>query len=758
MNVPQTILTSLQSPSSEFDKDAFVDMFHENMSVDLISENGLLQQDLKGGEVGNEKDLETRRIQFRSCIRVRPLLLSDIEISRHTPMKSKRKKVPTTTEITDYDTEKFLNSEDTIFEERETLNSEANVLILKKNPNKEGRKSLTDGKILEDIFPFDTILNQESNQAKVYEQVAKPMVDDVLDTKSGCRHHVLLSFGISNSGKTHTLIGNNYVPSPKNGKELGASPKRQRKGTPLRGNKGGEWNIHENDGILPRIIHQVLMKSNENCSTNSGQISSLKMSIVHIYKDRIIDLLSKEKKLKHGAHLDDGTTNKNIRMKYNSKTQSFIPSTEPFLIECLCFEDAVNQLKTALQGITVKQTRLNTNGSSRGHTIVTLVFPGDRKITIVDMAGIERVKKSHVIGSALKESIAINENVTAVLNLLRTLKDNNNKNNASNMEEKENESILRNSNLFMHGQKTNKKGTAKHPPHNIVPYRQCALTMMMQPIFSGIETELLPNCISNMEKETHSMNTIVTMLVSVHPGTNDYAEKRALLKQIHTLRGLSVPIATPLPPSEILASAKSTDLESLYPPSPCSTAANQNGGENKTRNESPYWKRVTKKSPLRRIKKRLISTPPKSSAETSKMKHEISSLQNENSMLAHKCSELERRCLHLMEENKDREIKLIAKNKFSSEERYDKKKKQSHVLLPILLEDHINVVRKCNEAYETKMTGGGSSKGDFLLNVPSSWDYKKVCSNTTIFAHPSLGDENNANLNAALQGLATAFQ
>jgi hypothetical protein len=147
----------------------------------------------------------------------------------------------------------------------------------------------------------------------------------------------------------------------------------------------------------------------------------------------------------------------------------------------------------------VRATPQNEN-SSRSHIIITIqptlkleekekkmLFGG--KIMIFDLAGVERTKKTGAVGVSLKESISINSSIKAVMSCLRTLK-------------------------------WNQEHTEKK---KIVPYRESKITMLLQPLFSG-----------------RCRSVVATMIVSAYPGATDYAEKKYLLKEVSSLRSLTV--------------------------------------------------------------------------------------------------------------------------------------------------------------------------------------------------------------------------
>ena len=53
-------------------------------------------------------------------------------------------------------------------------------------------------------FSLD-VFDEDSTQGAVFDQVGLPLVSDVLQGKNG----LLFTYGVTGSGKTHTMLGNN---------------------------------------------------------------------------------------------------------------------------------------------------------------------------------------------------------------------------------------------------------------------------------------------------------------------------------------------------------------------------------------------------------------------------------------------------------------------------------------------------------------------------------------------------------------------
>ena len=54
------------------------------------------------------------------------------------------------------------------------------------------------------IYSFAEIFDETTSQKQLYEEIAKPLVQDVLMGKNG----LLFTYGVTGSGKTYSMMGN----------------------------------------------------------------------------------------------------------------------------------------------------------------------------------------------------------------------------------------------------------------------------------------------------------------------------------------------------------------------------------------------------------------------------------------------------------------------------------------------------------------------------------------------------------------------
>ncbi|GMI29802.1 hypothetical protein TrCOL_g6144 [Triparma columacea] len=385
-------------------------------------------------------------VTFSSCLRIRPLKQTEIDDG-----------------------------------ERETIMydpSNPNTVHVETNTTTTTTRSSSGGSDTPHIFHYDNVLSTSSTQSSVYSTIGSPIVANALSPTPS--NSVLFSFGVSNSGKTYTLMGPSSTPT------VASSP--------------------DSRGLIPRVVEGLF----------SGTSSlSLTLSVLEVYNDQIYDLLpSPSSALPQPSTPAPSTP---------SRRSSSLPPPPPkslkihqdkggFYVHNLSAAtfteptDALKSLEAAMGNNTTSATKMN-SGSSRGHTVVILSpsyppncgvddEPGRQagQIMLVDMAGLERTKKSSVFGKSMRESSSINQSISNVTSVLKALKHNNKRNNKEG------------------------KGSKR-----IVPWRESKLTMLLQPVLEPGEGD-----------------TTVTMLVSAYAGGKDLAEKVGLMKEVESLRGIKI--------------------------------------------------------------------------------------------------------------------------------------------------------------------------------------------------------------------------
>jgi len=229
-------------------------------------------------------------------------------------------------------------------------------------------------------FTFDRAFDPNSTQSDIFEQTAKPLIDDVLKGYNA----TIFTYGQSGSGKTYTMYGEDFMDE---------SAK----------------------GIIPRaVLHIFDYIDNEK---NKDIKFELKFSMLEIYKENLYDLLNPDTKsqdLKIKEHKTKGIYVENL-------SEIYISSQEE-LIYLICEAEKLRS---------VSETSLNKN-SSRSHLLfqlqITQKLSDDTErrgfLNLVDLAGSEKVSKTNAIGDTLEEAKKINLSLSNLGNVIFALASN----------------------------------------------------------------------------------------------------------------------------------------------------------------------------------------------------------------------------------------------------------------------------------------------------------------------------------------------
>uniref|UniRef100_A0A803KYW9 Kinesin-like protein n=1 Tax=Chenopodium quinoa TaxID=63459 RepID=A0A803KYW9_CHEQI len=243
-----------------------------------------------------------------------------------------------------------------------------------------------------DTYEFDELLTEFSSQKRVYEVVAKPVVESVLDGYNG----TVLAYGQTGTGKTFTLG------------ELGEEDVSDR-------------------GIMVRSMEDILA---DICLDTD----SVYVSYIQLYMETIQDLLN--------------PANDNIPITEDPRTgEVSLPGAT--VVEIRDQNSFLDLLRLGEAHRFAANTKLNTE-SSRSHAILMIqvkrsIGGGEPsssedenqsvkncdppilrkgKLVVVDLAGSERVHKSGSEGHTLEEAKAINLSLTALGKCINALAEN----------------------------------------------------------------------------------------------------------------------------------------------------------------------------------------------------------------------------------------------------------------------------------------------------------------------------------------------
>lgn len=408
-----------------------------------------------------------------------------------------------------------------------------------------GRKSLESNSFLQDgethEFRFDKVFDTQATQDTLHYAIGLSMASNAMDPlKKGhairVKNHLAISMGVTHGGKTYTTFGSS--------KSLGRPGK------------------HAEDGLVPRILESLFSQSKHHvCSKSSFAI---RMTLVHVEGDRVHDLLADApatpgKKSSSSVKAMVASFEKTDHRKTDGVHIDQDPATHDYQADCTvktCWNaaEARETLQSGLSRAMSSRFAVLGRAPPRGHTFITVqpvLIKGRRRdssavdkcggmIAVLDMAGLERIKKGRGGGAAVKESVAINSSNAAIMHCLRTLKRNSeilSGQNCNDMDSLDGSDI---SNVSEPKTCSDQQGV------KMVPYRQSKVTMLLQPILSN--TALV-------NPEDVITKTMVTTIVAAYPGHRDYNEKRALLNDIDMIYGVNG-MNRPMPTHQVSTGVK----------------------------------------------------------------------------------------------------------------------------------------------------------------------------------------------------------
>jgi len=219
---------------------------------------------------------------------------------------------------------------------------------------------------------FDHVLDCDSTQSSVYEQLGRRVVDGILDGFNGC----VIAYGQTGSGKSHSVFG-------------------------------GE---HEDRGLLPRIAEGLFQELQ---ASECEHI--VKVSYIEIYNEKVRDLLN--------PAATSGSGGMSLEIRRHPKVGVFVTGLTQNVAEGV--EDVMRLLEFGHKIRVVGATNMNAV-SSRSHAVVTLhveqTVTDSRGVTrlrraqlhAVDLAGSERMENSAIGEVRRKESNQINKSLLAL--------------------------------------------------------------------------------------------------------------------------------------------------------------------------------------------------------------------------------------------------------------------------------------------------------------------------------------------------------
>ncbi|XP_024975605.1 kinesin-like protein KIN-1 [Cynara cardunculus var. scolymus] len=237
--------------------------------------------------------------------------------------------------------------------------------------------TLKDDKDEQYIFSFDKVFYEDSQQADVYDFLARPIVRDTVNAING----TIIAYGQTGAGKTYTMEGANILEM-----------------------------VNHRKGLLPRVVDE-LFEAIKLCGEANAY--TIKLSMVEIYMERVRDLFDLSKD--------------NIQVKEHKGHGILLSGVTE--ISIFDSEEALKSLCSGIANRAVGETRMNM-GSSRSHCIYIFTVQKEvtnekrvssGKLVLVDLAGSEKVEKTGAEGRVLEEAKAINKSLSVLGNVINAL-------------------------------------------------------------------------------------------------------------------------------------------------------------------------------------------------------------------------------------------------------------------------------------------------------------------------------------------------
>lgn len=263
------------------------------------------------------------------------------------------------------------------------------TIVLKPEEN-----ASNNGEIMQ--YQFDHVFDESDDQEVVYEECVQEMVDSAL---SGFNSTVF-AYGQTGSGKTFTILGDTSGKSD-----------------------DGTTRVSERSGVFLRVFDDLFRYRDSVAQQIHVKIT---LSIIELYVEDVLDLLANKKKLK-------------LR---DSSEETFALGIT--LVEVATIDEVLKHFFVANEFRSVSSTKMNEN-SSRSHALFFIdvyQFPVSQfpscpplpslvdasgvpipnaapgmlrsRISLIDLAGSERVKKSGVSGQSMTEAQAINKSLSTL--------------------------------------------------------------------------------------------------------------------------------------------------------------------------------------------------------------------------------------------------------------------------------------------------------------------------------------------------------
>jgi len=225
-------------------------------------------------------------------------------------------------------------------------------------------------------FTFDSIFDERATQEDVFAE-CKSLVSSAIDGFNV----TVFAYGQTGAGKTHTMYGNQSAP-----------------------------------GLVPRIVEELFTTLS---SYAHEYQATIRCSMFELYCDDLLDLL-----------LPTGQGQVPLEVKRDARGSVYVNGATERVVTSQ--EGLMKTIRDGQEKRHVASTKMNSD-SSRSHLIFTIVVEclnkktksvATGKLTLCDLAGSERLKKSQVTGDAVKEAQSINKSLSALGDVIEALSKN----------------------------------------------------------------------------------------------------------------------------------------------------------------------------------------------------------------------------------------------------------------------------------------------------------------------------------------------
>ena len=244
-------------------------------------------------------------------------------------------------------------------------------------------KTGTDGSITSvgRSFEYDQVFAPSSTQEQVFEDCRR-LMQSAIDGYNVC----IFAYGQTGSGKTWTMVGKPDFP-----------------------------------GLTPRAITELYDLAAENAADVEVTFTSY---MVELYNDKFVDLYYR---VEHGTGAQVDKTAPKLDVKMDAKGMVVIKNVK--MVTVATAEECMKLFNKGNKKRHVGGTKMNAE-SSRSHLIFAVVVEvlnkQTRKVTrgklsLIDLAGSERVGKTGATADRLREAKSINMSLSALGNVIRAL-------------------------------------------------------------------------------------------------------------------------------------------------------------------------------------------------------------------------------------------------------------------------------------------------------------------------------------------------